>query len=244
MANPRKRVKGKFARIIVGAIIIYFLLGSWWYTNAVLAWIFLVILVAIAGYVQYKYAPWRGWLGNKDKNTLGQVVFEKVASEKEPLSPKGADKKTTSVPELGNKVLQGVKLLSSGVVGCIVLSVVGFVFAFAMIYFAGGDRPPPDRPSVVSSAYLISLAQNQSVNYPSNDYEKQAGEYISRGEYLGWKTEYESQSSWLVELNVGSNNLTVYCWRVRVGFPKGVWFLGAYTENLIQSEYIKGYPPK
>lgn len=88
MVNPRKKVKEDvWIGIIVGVIVVYALLAEWWKTHAVLGWVILGIVLIIAGYVVYKYASVRGWLGSQVKSTLEQVVFEKVASGREPLSP-------------------------------------------------------------------------------------------------------------------------------------------------------------
>ncbi|MFH1382592.1 MAG: hypothetical protein ABIH70_06820, partial [Chloroflexota bacterium] len=87
MPNPRRRVKEDFwVGAIVAAIIVYALLASWWKEHALLGWIILIVLLAVAGYVLYKYASLRGWLGRQVKDTVGGIVFEKVASDREPLS--------------------------------------------------------------------------------------------------------------------------------------------------------------
>ena len=65
----------------------YTLIAMWWKEHAVLGWIILVVLLAVAGYVLYKYASLRGWLGRQAKDAVHKAVFEKVASDREPLSP-------------------------------------------------------------------------------------------------------------------------------------------------------------
>lgn len=87
MPNPRKKVKGEFwVGVIVAAVIGWTLLAMWWQEHPVLGWIILIVLLAVSGYVLYKYASVRGWLGRQVKDTVHSVVFEQVASEREPLS--------------------------------------------------------------------------------------------------------------------------------------------------------------
>ena len=86
MPNPRKKIRQEvWIWSIVGAIFIYALLVDWWKQNVVLGSIILVILIAIGIFLLYRYATLRGWLGRQVKNTVSKVVFEKVASEREPL---------------------------------------------------------------------------------------------------------------------------------------------------------------
>ena len=86
MPNPRKKVKGEFwFGAIFVAIIAYALLLDWWKTHAVIGWIILGVLLAVVGFVLYKYASLRGWIGHQVKETVEKVVFEKVASDREPL---------------------------------------------------------------------------------------------------------------------------------------------------------------
>lgn len=88
MPKPRKKIKDEiWFGVIVGAIIVYALLAEWWQQNAVLGWIILGILIAIGVFVLYRYANLRGWLGRQVKDTVQKVVFEEVASAREPLSP-------------------------------------------------------------------------------------------------------------------------------------------------------------
>lgn len=85
---PRKQKQVKEAVwiwVIVGAIVIFSLLADWWQENAVLGWIILVILIAIGIFLLYRYATLRGWLGRQVKKTVAEVVFEEVASGREPL---------------------------------------------------------------------------------------------------------------------------------------------------------------
>ena len=86
MANSRKKVKdGVWIGGALGTLILYALLADWWKTHAVLGWIILIVLLGIVGYVLYKYAEVCGWLGHQVKETISGVVFEKTASEREPL---------------------------------------------------------------------------------------------------------------------------------------------------------------
>ena len=86
MPEPRKKVKDEiWFGVIVGAIFIYALLADWWQENVVLGWIILVILIAIGLFIIYRYATVRGWLGRQVKETVAKVVFEEVASAREPL---------------------------------------------------------------------------------------------------------------------------------------------------------------
>ena len=86
MANRRKKVKEEvWVGVIVGVIVVYALLADWWKTHAVLGWVILAITLAIAGYVFYRYASVRGWLGRQAKDVVQKVVFDKVASDREPL---------------------------------------------------------------------------------------------------------------------------------------------------------------
>jgi len=88
MPKPRKKIKNEiWFGVIVGAIVVYALLAEWWQQNAVLGWIILGILIAIGIFVLYRYARLRGWLGRQVKDTVQKVVFDKVASAREPLSP-------------------------------------------------------------------------------------------------------------------------------------------------------------
>ena len=92
MPNPRKKVKDEvWIGIIVAIIFVYALLASWWKTHALLGWIILVVLLGVAGYVLYKYASLRGWLGRQAKDVVQKAVFEKVASGREPLSANERD---------------------------------------------------------------------------------------------------------------------------------------------------------
>ena len=87
MPNPRRKVKDDFwVGAIVAVIIVYALLASWWKEHAVLGWIILAVLLAVAVYILYRYASLRGWLGRQVKDTVQKVVYEEVASEREPLS--------------------------------------------------------------------------------------------------------------------------------------------------------------
>ena len=87
MPNRRRKVKDEFwVAAIVAAIIVYALLVDWWKAHAVLGWIILVVLLAVAGYILYRYASLRGWLGRQVKGTVSKVVYEDIASEREPLS--------------------------------------------------------------------------------------------------------------------------------------------------------------
>lgn len=87
MPKPRKKVKDEiWFGVIIGAFVVYALLAEWWQQNAVLGWIILVILIAIGVFVLYRYASLRGWFGRQVKDTVQKVVFDKVASAREPLS--------------------------------------------------------------------------------------------------------------------------------------------------------------
>ncbi|MFC1905121.1 HNH endonuclease [Chloroflexota bacterium] len=66
----------------------YAFLADWWKENAILGWIILGILLTAAVFFLYRFASLRGWLGRQAKDTVKKVVFEKVASSREPL-PKG-----------------------------------------------------------------------------------------------------------------------------------------------------------
>ena len=87
MPNPRKKIKSEFW-IIAGIVVIiaWSLLASWWAEHAVIGWIILSALLAGAGYVLYKFASVRGWLGRQVKQTVHDVVFEQVVTDREPLS--------------------------------------------------------------------------------------------------------------------------------------------------------------
>jgi hypothetical protein len=92
MPNRSRRVKDEFwAGVIVAAIIVYALLASWWKEHVILGWIILSALLIFIGYILYRYASLRGWLGRQAKNTVQNAVFEQVASEREPLSPRQRD---------------------------------------------------------------------------------------------------------------------------------------------------------
>ncbi|MFC1955778.1 HNH endonuclease [Chloroflexota bacterium] len=87
MPNPRRKVKDEFwFGAIFIALIVYALLAEWWKEHSVLGWIILGVLVAVAGYILYRYASLRGWLGRQVKDTVQKAVFEKVASDREPLT--------------------------------------------------------------------------------------------------------------------------------------------------------------
>ena len=84
----RQKVKNDaWIAIIIAAIVFYAFLADWWRTHAILGWTILVILIGGAGYVLYRYASVRGWLGRQVKDTLAKVVLEDVASEREPFTP-------------------------------------------------------------------------------------------------------------------------------------------------------------
>ena len=86
MPKSRRKVKDEFwVALAFVAIIVYALLADWWKENAVLGWVILGILLAVAGFVLYRYASLRGWLGRQVKDTVKKAVFEEVASEREPL---------------------------------------------------------------------------------------------------------------------------------------------------------------
>ena len=88
MPNPRRKGKDEFwVGVIVAGVIVYSLLASWWKEHVILGSIILSVLLVVAGYVLYKYASLRGWLGHQVKDTIQKTVFENVASEREPLSP-------------------------------------------------------------------------------------------------------------------------------------------------------------
>ena len=88
MPKPRKKIKDEiWFGVIIGAIVVYALLAQWWQQNPVLGWIILGILITIGVFVLYRYASLRGWLGRQVKDTVQKVVFEEVASAREPLSP-------------------------------------------------------------------------------------------------------------------------------------------------------------
>jgi len=88
MPNPRRKRKDKFwVGVIVAGVIVYSLLASWWKEHVILGSIILSVLLVVAGYVLYKYASLRGWLGHQVKHTIQKTVFKNVASEREPLSP-------------------------------------------------------------------------------------------------------------------------------------------------------------
>ena len=96
MPNPRKKVKDEFwVGVIVAGVIVYSLLASWWKEHVILGSIILSVLLVVAGYVLYKYASLRGWLGHQVKDTIQKTVFENVASEREPLSPYERDEVNT-----------------------------------------------------------------------------------------------------------------------------------------------------
>ena len=83
-----KKVKDEvWIAIIVAAIVVYALLVDWWKTHAILGWIIFVVLLAGTGYILYRYASVRGWLGRQVKDTVQKVVYEDKASSREPLSP-------------------------------------------------------------------------------------------------------------------------------------------------------------
>ncbi len=92
MPNPRRRVKDEFwFGVIVVALIVYSSLTSWWKEHAILGWSILGILLAVIGYVVYRYASLRGWLGRQAKDTVKNVVFKKIASEREFVPPNKRD---------------------------------------------------------------------------------------------------------------------------------------------------------
>lgn len=96
MPNPRRKGKDEFwVGVIVAGVIVYSLLASWWKEHVILGWIILSVLLVVAGYVLYKYASLRGWLGHQVKDTIQKTVFENVASEREPLSPYERDEVNT-----------------------------------------------------------------------------------------------------------------------------------------------------
>ncbi len=87
MPNPRKKVKGEFwVGVIVAVVIGWTLLAMWWKEHPVLGWIILVVLLAVSGYVLYKYASVRGWLGRQVKETVHGVVFEQGAPKREQIN--------------------------------------------------------------------------------------------------------------------------------------------------------------
>jgi hypothetical protein len=96
MPNPRRKGKDEFwVGVIVAGVIVYSLLASWWKEHVILGSIILSVLLVVAGYVLYKYASLRGWLGHQVKDTIQKTVFENVASEREPLSPYERDEVKT-----------------------------------------------------------------------------------------------------------------------------------------------------
>ena len=85
MAKRRNVRDGFWFALIFIILIAYALLTDWWKENAVLGWIILGILLAIFAFLLYRFASLRGWLGHQAKSAAEKVVFEEVASDREPL---------------------------------------------------------------------------------------------------------------------------------------------------------------
>jgi hypothetical protein len=85
MSNKFKIKQEFWIAAFIAAFIAYALLASWWKQNPVLGWIILIVLLAVFAFLFYRFASVRGWLKTKSKSVVEKVVFEKVASEREPL---------------------------------------------------------------------------------------------------------------------------------------------------------------
>ncbi|MFC2006607.1 HNH endonuclease [Chloroflexota bacterium] len=85
MTKRRSVKQGFWFAPIVTAIFIYALLADWWKENTTLGWIILGVLAVIIAFLLYRFAKLRGWIGTTVKSAAEKIVFEKVASEREPL---------------------------------------------------------------------------------------------------------------------------------------------------------------
>jgi 5-methylcytosine-specific restriction endonuclease McrA len=87
MASKQRKIKSDVWVILaVIAIVIFAFIADWWKEHAVIGWIILGVVLVATGYIVYRYASVRGWIGRQVKDTVKKAVFEKVASEREPLS--------------------------------------------------------------------------------------------------------------------------------------------------------------
>jgi len=104
--------------------------------------------------------------------------------------------------------------------------------------------PPVDVPQL-SSQDVISIAQEHSINSPSNVIEKRIGEQLMRRPTGGWHSDYAGNRKWIVELYIGSEGEieTVYRWTVIETDLKAL-FLGAYKGSLIEYKLKYGHYPE
>jgi hypothetical protein len=81
-----KRIRSEvwFALIFV-AIIIFAIVAQWWKEHSAIGWTIVGVLFLIVAVLAYRYASVRGWLGGQMKSAANRVIFEKVASGREPL---------------------------------------------------------------------------------------------------------------------------------------------------------------
>jgi hypothetical protein len=84
--SGRKRIK-PWVWVVLAfvAIIIFGIVADWWKTHSALGWTIVVVLVLIIAFLAYRYASVRGWLGSRVKSAADKIIFEKVASGREPL---------------------------------------------------------------------------------------------------------------------------------------------------------------
>lgn len=76
MAKGKKRMRdGTVVALIVGGIIVFAIVFSWWVQHAVIGWTILGIIVVIFGFSVYRFPNFRNWVFKKSKTTGEKLVF-------------------------------------------------------------------------------------------------------------------------------------------------------------------------
>ncbi len=89
MARGQRKIKPEFwVILVIIGFFVFALMANWWKTNAALGWVLLAVVVGGLGFAIYRFPGFRQRLFSVTKSAGERLVFEKVASDREPVPPK------------------------------------------------------------------------------------------------------------------------------------------------------------
>ena len=87
MPTRQRRIRIEFwAGLIFVALLAYALTADWWKEHAVLGWVILGIVVAVAAFCLYRFPAFRGLFLRTVKKAGGSIAYQTKVSGREPLS--------------------------------------------------------------------------------------------------------------------------------------------------------------
>ena len=86
MYTKKQKIRSEIIVLAIVAIIIAFaFFANWWKTHSAVGWSIVAVLIAAFGFSLYKYPPFRDLITRNIKQTSKKIIFEDVASSREPL---------------------------------------------------------------------------------------------------------------------------------------------------------------